>query len=123
MCTYESQVQQSSHSCLTLSRAQYYSQCLANETRLVPYDSCQTDDDCAGTQVCVVESPSYTQCVECSTFESHCQYWSEAFLAAALLKCAIAHCGDRCPNHVDTDCDENKTCVIQVRTSPARVVA
>jgi len=76
---------------------------------------CESDSDCATGLTCVIENDSYSKCVDCtpSTFAKQCIYASETFLPKAMDKCGIAHCGNRCPHHVDGDCVAPMRCAVQ----------
>ena len=80
-----------------------------------PTDTCMTDADCTGGLKCVIESPSYSQCTDCTpaAFATQCESMSETFLLAAEAKCGISTCKDRCPHHTDADCDKPDSCVVQ----------
>jgi hypothetical protein len=76
---------------------------------------CKSDADCETGLTCVIESASYSQCVDCTpaTFAKQCIYASETFLPKAMDKCGIEHCGTRCPHHVDADCVAPLRCAVQ----------
>ena len=80
-----------------------------------PDDNCKTSADCPSGLTCVIESQYYSQCVDCTpaSFAKQCVYMSETFLPHAEDTCGIEKCGDRCPHHKDTECDDPAVCVVQ----------
>lgn len=76
---------------------------------------CSTGADCPSPQVCVHESQYYAQCVDCtpSVFATQCNYYSTQFLVKTMQMCNITTCQQRCPHHVDTDCNGTKRCAVQ----------
>merc|ERR1711935_1191635 len=69
--------------------------------------ACCSDDDCADTLSCAVQSDlQYSQCIDCTedSFEAACPYWSGDFLTAAEATCKET-------------CTSSKTTEVEVMTS------
>lgn len=78
-------------------------------------DMCQSDGDCVDMEsnrhTCVVQDSSWSNCVNCATFDADCDAWSADFQAAAGATCG----GLTCPTTDDVDdaatcADDYKQC-------------
>jgi len=97
----------------------------AQEFEEEPSAMCSTSDDCDAGKTCVVESPYYASCVDCTeaVFATQCSYMSETFLPKAEKACGIEHCAGRCPQHTDAECDGSKVCVVQADNNYAQCIS
>lgn len=74
------------------------------------------DSECTGVNATsCVKTDSGDSCLDCSNqkaFDDACFYMADDWIIAAQEKCGL-DCTKRCPNHVDSDCADGVTCVVQ----------